>query len=362
MVNGSDLIDWDVAVATAIRLVRPGPRVSFEEAAAVVTDLRELAAQAEEHVRRYTGLGVEREHDPVSVVDRPGWIRANADGFRVLLAPLTAKLGERRKDAPLSGVVTAVGARVTGAQVGIILSYLASRVLGQYELFLPPGHGSGRLTLVAPNVLAVERQLGVVPRDFRLWVCLHEVTHRTQFTAVPWLRDHVQAEIAAYIDASDLDPAAVWRRLRAASNAVADAMRGRSDVTLLEAVQSPEQRAVLDRLTAVMSLVEGHGEYVMDGVGPDVVPTVAEIRRRFDARRHAVGPVDRVIRRLLGLDLKMQQYAEGARFVREAVARVGMAGFNTVWTSPATLPTRAEIRDPAAWVRRVHGGSAAITA
>lgn len=357
----AQLVDWDLAVATGTRLVRPGPAVPLAEATRVVDDLRALAGVAEGHVRSFSGLGTERTHEPVAVVDRPGWIRSAASGFEVLLGPLAERLLAKRGSTP-PWVLTTVGSRVTGAQLGVILSYLASRVLGQYELFLPPGEGEGRLTLVAPNVLQVERQLGVVPHDFRLWVCLHEVTHRTQFTAAPWIKDHIRAEIAAYVDASDLDPAAMLARLRGAAGAIADAARGRGEASLVEAVQTPEQRVVLGRITALMSLVEGHGEFVMDGVGPEVVPTVADIRRRFDARRATGSPVDRVVRRLLGLDLKMRQYAEGARFVREVVAAVGVAGFNAVWTSPATLPTRAEIRHPASWVVRVHGGPDAIPA
>jgi coenzyme F420 biosynthesis associated uncharacterized protein len=348
----SGLVDWNLATATATRLVPTGPTVSFEEAHAVVAELRSLVGEAEGHVRRFTGLGVDREHEPVAIVDRPGWVRANVDGFRVVLEPLMARLMERRGGTP--AVLTAVGARATGLQVGAILAYLATRVLGQYELFFT-GNGAGRLTLVAPNVVATERQLGVDPHDFRLWVCLHEVTHRTQFTAVPWLRDHVRGEISAYITASDLDPAAVLGRLKAAGGAVIDALRGRGEGGLLEAVQTPEQRVVLDRLTAVMTLVEGHGEYVMDGVGPTVVPTVAEIRRKFAARREAVGPIDRAIRRLFGIDVKLKQYAEGEEFVRRSVDAVGMAGFNRVWESAATLPTREEIREPARWIARVHG-------
>src|SRR5205085_2405420 len=151
---------------------------------------------------------------PVTVVDRPGWVEANAGGFEALLEPLVQRLAERRPPAPL---VQAVGSRVTGAEVGVLLAYLAGRVLGQYELFLPPGQrqseaetpaseaaersvSTGRLTLVAPNIVATERALGVDPHDFRLWVCLHEVTHRTQFTAIPWLRDHLLAEITAFVD------------------------------------------------------------------------------------------------------------------------------------------------------------------
>ncbi len=357
----ANLVDWDLAVRTARRLVKPGPAASPAEAAALVAELRSVAGQAQAHVRDYTGLAA-GEQTPVSIVDRPGWVQANVDGFRLVLEPLLDRLAARRGGVASAAVVTAVGSRVTGVQVGSILAYLASRVLGQYELFLPPGEGSGRLTLVAPNILATERQLGVDPHDFRLWVCLHEETHRTQFTAVPWLREHVRAEMTAYVNASDLDPAAMWARLRSASGAVNDALRGTGSVSLLEAVQTPEQLRVLDRLTGLMSLLEGHGDVVMDGVGPEVVPTVAEIRRRFDRRRQATGPVDRAIRRLFGIDLKMAQYAEGARFVRTVVAAVGMAAFNTVWNSPATLPDKAEIRDPAAWMRRVLGERPAVPA
>jgi putative hydrolase/uncharacterized protein, coenzyme F420 biosynthesis associated len=359
-VTSRQLIDWDLATSTAVRLVRPDPTVSAPEAAAAVADLRGLAVRAESHVRAFTGLGDDRVHDPVAVVDRPGWIRSAVGGFRVILAPLTERLLDKRGGNSALGA--AVGSRITGFQLGAIVSYLASRVLGQYELFLPPGEGEGRLTLVAPNIVEVERRLGVDAHDFRLWVCLHEVTHRAQFTAVPWLKNYLHQEIGAFLDASDLDPSAVLRRLRDSVGAVAEAARGRSELSLLEAVQTPAQRVVLDRLTGVMSLVEGHGEYVMDGVGPDVVSSVAEIRRRFDERRRAGNPVDRAVRRLLGLDLKMKQYAEGERFVRAVVAAVGMPGFNQVWTSPQTLPTRAEIRDPGLWIRRVHGIPGSIPA
>jgi coenzyme F420 biosynthesis associated uncharacterized protein len=187
-----------------------------------------------------------------------------------------------------------------------------------------------------------------------MWVALHEVAHRTQFTAVPWLHGHVRAEVHELLEASALDdPAQLVSRLK---NAVTQLPRGGSVVELL---QTPEQKVVLDRVTAFMSLLEGHAEHVMDGVGPSVVPTVATIRSRFDQRRkEGAGLVDRVLRRLLGLDLKALQYAEGKVFVDTAVREVGMAGFNRVWESPETLPTRAEIRDPMAWVRRVPGTSA----
>ena len=403
------MIDWGVAVATGVRWTRPGPQVSLAEARRTVAELREFAAAVQEPVREVTGLVSPETAGPIAVVDRPGWIRANVDGFRVVLEPLVDQLQHRPGAWPgADSMLGTVGSRVTGIQMGLILAFLAGRVLGQYELFLPPdlasaaANGSsaepgssqdpaepaaeaprtsaahtaavdigarqgsapaGRLTLVAPNIVMVERELGVKSRDFRLWVCLHEETHRTQFTAVSWLRGYVQGQISEFLLASDLDPGAVLERLRAAADVVTGAVRGGAGgESIIEAIQTPRQRPILDRLTAVMTLVEGHGDYVMDAAGPQVVPSAEEIRARFAARRHSVGRVEQVLRRLLGIDLKMKQYAEGGRFVRSVISDVGMAGFNKVWTSPQTLPTRMEITHPRAWVDRVIGTGGAAAA
>lgn len=351
------MIDWGTAVQTGARLVRPGPQVSAEEAREVVRELRELSAVAQEHVREFTRMDVLPDPKPATVVDRPGWIKANVDGFRVVLEPLVDKLSERRPSAgPVGIAVDLVGSRVTGMQMGAILAYMASRVLGQYELFLPPDPSgqapTGRLTLVAPNIVQTERELGVDTRDFRLWVCLHEETHRAQFTAVPWLRGYVQDQMTRFLLASDIGPTELLDRIKDAAEAVADAVRG-GESTLIDAIQSPEQREILDRLTAVMTLVEGHGDFVMDAVGPGVVPTVAQIRSKFNGRRGGGSRLDKTIRRLLGIDIKMKQYAEGSRFVRRVHAEVGMEGFNQVWASPETLPTLDEIADPSVWIARV---------
>ncbi len=362
--NSQAMVDWDLAVTTGTRLVRPGPVVSAEEAAAAVADLRRYAEEAQEHVRSYTGLVAQTTGASVAVIDRPAWIRANATGFRTILEPLIQKLQERKGTG--SPAVTAVGARVTGIQTGSLLAFLASKVLGQYELFPPYGANlsttPGRLLLVAPNIVAAEREMEVDPRDFRLWVCLHEETHRVQFGAVPWLRGHLMSELEAFIGETDVDPAAMARRLRAAVAATYEAVRGgRDDGTggsLIEAVQTPAQREILDRITAIMSLLEGHADYVMDGVGPTVIPSVAVIREKFQARRRDVNRAELVVRRLLGIDAKLRQYRDGERFVRGAVEVAGMSGFNSVWERPANLPTKLELADPTAWARRVHGSAA----
>jgi coenzyme F420 biosynthesis associated uncharacterized protein len=361
------MIDWKVATSTGVRWVRPGPQVSMTEARTVVAELRKLADAVAEPVRELTGLPGAPDDGRVAIVDRPGWIRANVDGFRVVLDPLANRLSETPNVPQPGPLISAVGSRVTGMQAGLILAYLAGRVLGQYELFLPPDPDApgtdapaGRLTLVAPNIVMVERELEVDPHDFRRWVCLHEETHRTQFTSVPWLRPYVQQQMSDFLLASDLDPASILDRLRAAADAVAGAVRGGEGESLIEAIQTPRQREILDRMTAVMTLVEGHGDYVMDAVGPAVVPSVAEIRAKFSARRGSAGRLEQAIRRILGIDLKMKQYEQGSRFVKAVVDEAGMATFNKVWTSPDTLPTRDELSNPQAWLERVDGtGSAA---
>ena len=379
------MIDWDVAISTGTRFARQGPQASLADARAVVAELRGLTAVVQQPVRDLTKLTSQGEIGPVAVVDRPGWIRANVSGFRVVLEPLTEKLAERGNGLPAGSFFSSVGSRVTGMQTGLILAYLSSRVLGQYELFLPPGEGGpasgngteggvpapgangtakaatltvsgpsvGRLTLVAPNIVMIERELGVDPHDFRRWVCLHEETHRVQFTSVPWLRGYVQGMMTEFLLASDLDTSAILERMRSAAGAFANAVRGGEGDSLVEAIQTPAQRALLDKLTAVMTLVEGHGDYVMDAVGPQVVPSVADIREKFSHRRGSASRPEQILRRILGIDLKMKQYEQGSRFVSTVVAEAGMDGFNRVWTSPETLPTRDEILNPAEWLERV---------
>ncbi|MFD7644973.1 zinc-dependent metalloprotease [Kitasatospora sp. NPDC059795] len=376
--SGAEMVDWDLAVATAVRLARPGPRVGREEARLVVSELRRHAVEAERHVREFTrmGMGEETPGTPVLVVDRPGWVRANVAGFRTVVRPLTDRLAARRPDGPGAAAAGSVGAKATGVEVGAVLAFLSGKVLGQYETFAPaelptapdspeglfdqPRRGlatpPGRLLLVAPNIVQVERELGVDPHDFRLWVCLHEETHRTQFTAVPWLRDHIQSEVQEFLAQTDVDPSALLDRLREAFGGLAGRGNGSTAGSLTDLVQTPAQREILARLTAVMSLLEGHADVVMDGVGPAVVPSVAEIREKFQRRRdRGNGRLDLVLRRLLGMDAKLRQYQDGAVFVRGVVERAGMDGFNRVWTSPNTLPTKDEIHDPASWVARVVG-------
>jgi coenzyme F420 biosynthesis associated uncharacterized protein len=350
----TQMVDWDLAVATAGKLVKSGPKVTYAEAADVVTELRHLTDIAERHVREYTGLTAQVDHPPVRVVDRTDWVVANVAGLQQVMTPLIDQIARR---GTINGITRLIGAKTTGVQAGTVFAYLSGKVLGQYEVF---SGEPGELLLVAQNIVEAERKLQVDPTDFRLWVCLHEVTHRTQFTAVPWLRQHFLDEVRAFVDAADTDGEAFAERLRGAIDAIVDAIRNPdSRMSVIDLVQTPAQREIVDRLTALMTLVEGHAEFVMDGVGPDVVPSVASIREKFNARRVARNPIEKVLRRLLGVEVKMRQYAEGSRFVAAVVDQVGMADFNAIWTSAEALPRTAELTNPSAWIERVHGRPAA---
>ncbi|GGN74350.1 hypothetical protein GCM10010112_44380 [Actinoplanes lobatus] len=345
----AQFVDWDLAAATAGALSKTGPAVSFEEATQVVSELRTLTDEAAVHVAAYTGLIAHTDVPPVRVVDRRDWARVNITGLQKVIGPLVSRLSGDREPSPFAD---AIGSRVTGVQAGTVLAYLSGRVLGQYEVF---SGEPGQLLLNAPNIVEVERKIGADPRDFRLWVCLHEVTHRTQFTAVPWMRGYFLGEVQAFVDASQ-GGEHILERLRRGVATLSEALRDEeSRVSMLDVVQTPAQRAVLDRLTALMTLLEGHAEFVMDGVGPEVIPTVESIRAKFNRRRESGNPLEKAVRRVLGIEVKMRQYAEGRKFVHGVVERVGMDGFNRIFESPLTLPRLEELGDPDAWVTRVHG-------
>jgi len=335
-------VDWQFAATVGAKLVRPGPAATDYTHRQVIDQLAESSRTSELPVREVTGLIEGGEIPEARVVDRVEWIRAATQSMRVMTGGA---------EHP-SGFITG---RITGAQTGAVLAFISSGILGQYDPFGPNG---GELLLVYPNVIAVERQLRVLPADFRLWVCLHEVTHRVQFRANPWLADHMSQSLAVLTEDAGEDVSQVVGRLaeivRNKRDGVAPEPNSAGVLGLLRAVQSEPQRQALDRLLVLGTLLEGHADHVMDAVGPAVVPTVSTIRRRFDERRkRKQPPLQRIVRALLGFDAKLSQYTRGKAFVDHVVGRVGMARFNAIWTSPETLPLPTEIDVPQRWIDRV---------
>src|ERR1700709_1975528 len=244
----SSMVDWDLTVLAARGRGAPGQETTRDEAAAVVRELHEAAATAVAHVQELTGLrpvpgGPVPE---VVVVDRPGWVDSNTASMSALLDPLVDALTAKQGTRP-GALATAIGSRATGVQAGGVLAFLCSRVLGQYEVF---GSG-GRPLLVAPNLVEPERRLGVAPSDFRLWVCLHEVTHQLQFTAVPWLRGYLEEQVTSFAQATDLTPEVLRERLTDVLRSLTDAVRGDggdddAPQGLMALIKDPAQRAALD--------------------------------------------------------------------------------------------------------------------
>jgi len=348
----SGFVDWGFAKATGRRLVQAGPKVTPEQAAEVVASLRSAAQRSRGPVAETARMDAPKGDSAVLIVDRSGWIDANVDSLRSMLEPvIRAMLAKRTTPAPGSPLMMGVGGKVTGAEVGTLSAFLASRILGQYDL--APG-GTPRLLLVAPNVLHTETGLGVRAADFRLWICLHEETHRVQFTAVPWLRQHVIESVRQLSLDLAPDPEKLGEQIRRIARNLPGALTSGGN-GLTDILATVEQRAEIARVMAIMALLEGHADVVMDDVGPAIVPSVEHIRARFQQRRLNVTGIDKILRRLLGLEAKMRQYRDGAAFVRAVTAQVGTDGFNAVWTSPETLPLSDEIENPSVWVKRVHG-------
>lgn len=370
-------IDWDAAVARAASVGRAGPPIDRQGLLALVASLRQAAADAPAYVADVTGLHDAAEiaaDQPALIVDRPRWAAAATETFASLtdgLLPVPRMPG---------------AARLAGEQLGWVLALLGTRVLGQFDPYVSPEPGRGRLLVVAPNVLSVQRQLDADAQDFHLWVCLHEQTHAVQFAAAPWLADHLKTALAQVIgsqddgedegddDASDGGTVSLLTRLRrtlrrgeggdhpdvepdpdAEIDPEVDSDHGSAPSSgVLDSVLEPEQRAALGGAVAVMSLLEGHADVVMDEVGPSAIPTVKQIRAGFEKRRDERTLTSILMRRLLGMDAKLAQYRNGAVFVRGVREKVGHSGLNAVFAGPENLPTAAEIADPDAWVARVH--------
>jgi coenzyme F420 biosynthesis associated uncharacterized protein len=338
-------VDWRFAATVGERLARPAPPSSEYTRRQAIDDLARAAKAAEPPVRDVTGLDTKGVVPEARIVDRRQWIRAAAESMRVMTG------GTDRPRGFISG-------RLTGAQTGAVLAFVSSGILGQYDPFA--AEDGGCLLLVYPNVIAVERQLRVQPSDFRLWVCLHEVTHRVQFTANTWLSGYMSHALGVLTQEYGDDVMQVVSRLteflRSRGSSSDDTPDAHSSgvIGLVRAVQSEPQRQALDQLLVLGTLLEGHADHVMDAVGPVVVPSVATIRRRFEERRQRrQPPLQRLLRALLGIDAKLSQYTRGKAFVDHVVDRVGMQRFNAVWSSPETLPLPAEIEDPQRWIDRV---------
>ena len=353
----TDPISWDLAERIAVRVAGREPFADSYHYASLEPDFAEFTAQAEELVAAETGLRSLSGPARARVTDRAGWIRANLASFRRLLKPITEKLGQRMTDGPLTPVARAI----TGAEVGGLLGWMSTRVLGQYDLLIAEHEHPEEQDLVyyvGPNILSLEKRYGFPPREFRLWLALHEVTHRAQFTGVPWMRTHFLSLVDQSLSAVEPDPKRFLDALRRSVEQLRAGQNPLDEGGLVALIASPDQQAVLRQIQGMMSLLEGHGDITMNRAGAGLIPSADRFQRVLHERRRQGGPA-RIIQRLLGIEAKLMQYELGERFIEAVETAGGRALFDEVWAAPENLPTLAEIREPDTWMARVRAEAAA---
>jgi coenzyme F420 biosynthesis associated uncharacterized protein len=359
-VNGSpELVDWALAERVARSVAKRGaPQIDPRSRQRLVDDFAELTPIAEELVASSTGLRSVAGPARAEVTDRAGWAQANIGSFRRLLRPMLERamadggLG-RNLPAPMASAARSAA----GTELGAVLGWMSTRVLGQYDLFrAEEGEApSDAVYYVGPNVIALERRHGFPSREFRLWIAVHELTHRAQFTGVPWMRGYFLGLVDEGVSLAAPDSKQIMAALSRMAGDVWARRNPLGDAGLIGVLAPPEQLATIRRIQALMSLLEGHGDITMNRAAADRIPGAERFARTLQARRESAGGATKFVQQLLGIDAKMKQYKEGEEFV-EAVERAGGPElFARVWEEPEHLPTLEEVRDPARWVKRLGG-------
>ncbi len=349
------LIEPRIAGAVARRLAGDSGLQRSHLLERLERDLERAVPEAEGLVARVSGIP---SPPPVrwALVDRATWAEANIRALGAMLAPLAERLEGRLRALPPPVRLLQHG--LVSVEVGVLLGYVSRRVLGQYDILVPetperPAGGPPPLYFVGPNLIETERMYNFVPDHFTLWVALHEVTHRFQFAGVPWLRSRFFELLHVYVRAIDIDARALAERLAGAARRLLDPSLPAEERSPAYLLASDEQRVALDGLQALMAVVEGHGNYVMDAVGRDVIPSFRRMRALFDRRREQLNAVQKAINYVIGLDMKMRQYELGQRFCETVAAEAGAGALGRLWEGPERFPSLAELREPLAWLRRV---------
>ncbi|WP_420639455.1 zinc-dependent metalloprotease [Candidatus Poriferisocius sp.] len=350
-------VDWRLAERVAKRVAGHEPFLDSYHYRNLAPQLAELTAKAEELVATETGLRPLSGPARARVATRAQWVDANVASFQRLLRPVTQKMAERASRPWLAPLTQ----RVSGTEMGAILGWMSTRVLGQYDLLVIEDdrpEDQDIVYYVGPNVMALEHKHGFDPHQFRLWLALHETTHRAQFTGVEWLRPHFLGLVQEALDAAEPD----LEHFKMVAKQVIEARRRGHDLLadggLPALLATPEQKAVLDRIGGMMSLLEGHGDITMDRAGADFLPDAGRFARVLRHRRNSAKGMAKLVQRLIGIEAKLNQYAAGEAFIETVEARGGRELLHRVWESAERLPTMTEIRNPQQWIDRVNGTTA----
>lgn len=352
------LIDWAQARDIAIAMSRDEV-LSMPDRRRLDAEYRELVARCVPIVSDYTGDQLPEAPERTFAFDRIDWVNANIDAFERMFAPLEGLnlLGDAASRTIAAELMGTLNQKILSAEVGLLLGYLARKVLGQYDLTLLGREpmAPGRLYYVEPNIRAAEKTLGLPSKDFRMWLALHETTHAFEFEAHPWLRDHFNGMLERYFAFLREDAANLRANGLGGLRLYLDRLRegGGESGSWLESLMNAEQRALFTEMQATMCIVEGYSNHVMNAVGRDLLPNYTLISRRFAQRQEQRSQADRLLAKLTGLDVKMEQYRLGEQFIDRVVAERGHDFARRVWTGPDFLPTMAEIRHPELWLARI---------
>jgi coenzyme F420 biosynthesis associated uncharacterized protein len=356
--TGEGFVDWGLAerIAGAIARSPPGRR---DEAGLDREDVRATCDEALAAVRAYTGLKARQVPTP-ELVDRRQWTRAGLRTLREAAGEIESRVSAQLTlPGPLGRAARTVAGAAAGAEAGVAVGYAARRVLGQFDIQVAGPERPARLLFVEPNLASVRAELRAAPRPFLLWIATHETTHALQFGGIPWLAGHVRGQVRAVLELAtrNLDLPQLARRFLRSDprRLLRSALRGE----LLRLLADPEQRAAFDRLQATMSAIEGHAEHVAEACGAELDPGVAALQQAAEDRRRERGGLGEAIGRMLGMDLKLRQYRLGKAFCDGVVAAGGPEALHTLWASPESLPSLAELEHPGDWLFRVTTGSPA---
>ena len=319
---------------------------------ALEAQLDELSVLAQERVALEAGL-VPPGPPRARVVDRGEWVAANVATVERLLGPAMAKMAAHRRFTP-PAALERISRQSSAAQLGSVLAWLSGRVLGQYDLLVGEEASVDEdvISYVGPNIVALEQRHGFDPDQFRLWLALHETAHRAQFTAVDWVRPYFLSLIDQVVSSIAVDSSAMLSNLLRSARSVVESKSEVSELGLAALVASPEQLDALRRLTALMSVLEGHGEVVMDEAATDLVPDHRRFHEVLRDRRASPGPLTKVLNQLLGLDAKLRQYEQGETFVRALRTAGGPALVRSLFDGPEQLPDLSELLEPRLWLER----------
>jgi coenzyme F420 biosynthesis associated uncharacterized protein len=355
-----ELLDWDRAQGIAFRTAGETPALSPWASRRLQVSYEEMLKRVENPIAGYLGAHLPLGDVPVTVMNRHQWIEANVNNFRFLFEPVEELYREVGHQAATLPGMSQISRLAVSSQLGLLLGYLARRVLGQYDMSVLGREPitSGKLYFVHQNIEAIERQLGLPGDEFRTWITLHEATHAHEFEVYPWLRDYMNNTLRAYLDCVLDEVRQARGGSGGATSLVARMVENlRTGKSLLESIMSPRQQRYVSEMQAMMSLVEGYSNHVMNAVGREIMPHYDQIKKAIEARQRERSQAERLFLKLTGLSLKMEQYRLGEQFVNHVVRDRGVQFVNRAWEGPASLPTMAEILRPERWIARMQGAS-----